>query len=203
MIVDDDDRVGGIDQRRAEDLARMSDAFVHAAERDFLDAEQVQFGVEQDDAQRFAVQRAHLARRADRRSVAGVSSGCRCEAFAREPRGQAERGGELHRLRRADAFDPRKLRHGAAREAAEGCEIRARSWRATSTAFAPGRPVRSRMAISSLSLSAAAPSAASFSRGRSSSGSSWIRKSPCAASRQRSREAGLHARTARSSRPAS
>jgi len=53
---------------------------------------------------------------------------------------------------------------------------RVSNWRATSTAFAPGKPVRNRIAMSSLSLSAAAPRAVSFSRGRSSGGSSWIRK---------------------------
>src|SRR2546423_3541016 len=48
--------------------------------------------------------------------------------------------------------------------------------RATSTAFAPGNPVRKRIAINSGSVSAAAPRASNFSRGRSSCGSSLIFK---------------------------
>jgi len=46
--------------------------------------------------------------------------------------------------------------------------------RATSIAFAPRTPVRNRIAISSGSVSVAAPRAINFSRGRSSSGISRI-----------------------------
>ena len=51
---------------------------------------------------------------------------------------------------------------------------RFRSWRATSTAFAPGKPVRNRIAINSGSTRAEAPCARSFSRGRSLCGISLI-----------------------------
>src|SRR5882762_3309988 len=58
----------------------------------------------------------------------------------------------------------------------ESESYRFRSCRATSTAFAPGNPVRRRIAINSGSVSAVAPRASSFSRGRSSCGSSLIFK---------------------------
>ena len=47
----------------------------------------------------------------------------------------------------------------------ESDPYRFRTCRATSTAFAPGKPVRNRIAINSGSVSAAAPRASSFSRG--------------------------------------
>ena len=60
--MDQDDRVSRMDERGPENLARMGDAFVEAAQANFLDAEELVFGVEQDDTQGFTGQRPEVLR---------------------------------------------------------------------------------------------------------------------------------------------
>ncbi len=121
MIVNDDDGVGRVNDRRAENFARVGGRFVQRSERDFLHADELQFRIEQDDPERLLVEGAELwteqgvdaLRRVQRLFV---------ELLAGEPRTESERRRELHGLRRPHAFDLGKFFYGAARETPEGAE---------------------------------------------------------------------------------
>ena len=55
MIVDKNQRVGGINDRRAKNLTRMRNAFIQRTKRDIVHAKQAQLGVKQDDLERLAI----------------------------------------------------------------------------------------------------------------------------------------------------
>jgi hypothetical protein len=92
-------------------------------------------------------------------------------ASVREPVLSPEGRRELHRLGEADAFHLRKFPHAATRKPASGTVIEQKLAREFDGVRAL-MPTRRRIAINSASLNALAPSRASFSRGRLTSGSS-------------------------------
>ena len=61
VIVHHDDRVGGINQRRAKHITWMRNTFVHTANGDFFNPNQMVASIEQNNAQRFFSQHAHFS----------------------------------------------------------------------------------------------------------------------------------------------
>ena len=76
MIVHDDHRVGGRDDRRSKHFPRMRDAFVHAAARNFLHPQKAIARIEQEDAQRLLCAATASPARANRITSSGVSIFC-------------------------------------------------------------------------------------------------------------------------------
>jgi hypothetical protein len=60
MIMHEDKGVRGETERRFKDLPGVGDTLIEAAERNLVDCLEVVFGIEQDDAERFAGERAHF-----------------------------------------------------------------------------------------------------------------------------------------------
>ncbi len=122
VVVRDNDGVGGVNQRGAEDFARMGDGFVETAERNLLDAHHAMFRVEEDHAERFPAQCAHLGAEQFIDEFGRVDFRF-AERLGCQPAAEAECGGELHRLGEAHAFDGRDLLHAAPGEAGERFEL--------------------------------------------------------------------------------
>ena len=60
VVVHNDQREGGVDQRRAKDLARVGDALVDGAEGNLFDPNELAAGIEQQHAKRFLMQPPHF-----------------------------------------------------------------------------------------------------------------------------------------------
>ena len=101
----DNDSVGGSDHRWPEDIARMSDAFVHTAERDLLGANVVVARIEQNHAQGFLMKRAHLGRQQFVNKFRGI------ELLAQEPlvRETLTELKRRHQMKRFGGTDPANL----------------------------------------------------------------------------------------------
>ena len=112
VVVNEYQRVCGVDERRAKYLARMSNAFIETAERNFLNLHEPVPRVEEDDAHRLLLQGAHF--RADEiiNQIRRIDFRLR-ERLAGQPAAKSERCGKLHRFGRADALDGSQFLHCA------------------------------------------------------------------------------------------
>ena len=122
VVVDEEECVGGVEEGWAEDFARMGDAFVEAAEGDFLGAQQAVFGVQKQDAQRFALEAAHFCAEQGADGLRGVYS-LAAELFDSQSTGEAEGGGELDGFGGAHAVEGGEFGWCSACEAFEGLEV--------------------------------------------------------------------------------
>lgn len=121
MIVREDECVGAVEDGRAENFARVSEAFIQRTEGNFFDAEEVEFCIEQDDPEGFLAELAHFSTEQIINELWLVERRA-CESFASEACGEAEGCCELHGFRRADAFDFRKFGDARTGELAEAAE---------------------------------------------------------------------------------
>ncbi len=114
--MDENESRRGVLDGGPEDLARMRDALVEAAERNFLYSQQAVAGVEEHGAQRLAVEEAHFRAKQFLHEPRLVEWLAR-NPLARQADGEAEGRAELERLGGTDSFHGGELRDGRAGDA--------------------------------------------------------------------------------------
>jgi hypothetical protein len=116
--MDEDDGVSGEEDGWAKDIARVGDAFVEGTEGNFFEADELEFGIEEDNLEGFFGEGAHggAEEGVDEFWAIDFLFG---EGFFGESGSEAEGGGELDGFGGADAFDAGQFIDGAAGEATE------------------------------------------------------------------------------------
>lgn len=121
VVVDHDEGMGRVDDGATEDLGRIGERFVARAAEDFLGLDEAFAVVQQDDPHRFLAQALHF-RSNEGEHVLRSGDGAFVVRLLGETPPEFEGGGELGRLRRADAGDLEQFRQGGARELPQTAE---------------------------------------------------------------------------------
>jgi len=120
--MDEDDGVSGEEDGWAKDIAGVGDAFVDGTEGNFFEADELEFGIEEDNLEGFFGESAHggAEEGVDEFWAIDFLFG---EGFFGESGSEAEGGGELDGFGGADAFDAGQFFDRATGETTEGLEF--------------------------------------------------------------------------------
>jgi len=121
MIVDEDESVGVAEDDGFKDIGDVEHGLVKAAVGEFLDANEVQLGIENNKAEGFVIEGAKFVLEV-LVNGAGIVKGFGGELFAGDAAAEFEGGGELHGFGGADAFDFCEFTGTGAGDAGEGTE---------------------------------------------------------------------------------